>query len=447
MTSLTRRHPAHRVVLWLLTLVFLTAAAVDASAQSFWDDLLTGIELSIGDSVAENVFDEYGPPARLSPAERRWLDTIFNDIVAQARRKEIPYSLTVLDSEVVNAFAAPGGHLFLTTALLNHIGHDTDAVANVIGHEVAHVERKHGMNTLGRRLGVGILLQLMLGTPSEDDQVWHTIALVGTELMHLGWSRDEEHEADEAGQRMAAAAGYDPHGMVRFFTTLQELQGAEIPFLEFLSTHPLTSERIERARARANELTIAPRLQPIPTSPYTPREPATPPATDLPPIGPISADDLARSPHVVVTVEGAFTMELSEWWPKTWTRPVDAAPSDPALAVFTEIGQRGYMGVFAFRVDRRTSAVDTANEWVQYLVESRGQSVVEPVRLRRLSNYQAASFVTSWREDGVRWMHYGTTIVHGGTSYEISIAYEADGFAARRPVFDRWLQSWRAGVR
>src|SRR5690606_17080399 len=82
-------------------------------------------------------------------------------------------------------------------------------------------------------------------------------------------------------QRLAAAAGYDPHGMVRFFTILRELEGLEIPFLEFLSTHPLTSERIERARVRAELLTPAPRSRPKPVSPYTPRgsagEPEAPP--------------------------------------------------------------------------------------------------------------------------------------------------------------------------
>jgi len=154
-------------------------------------------------------------------------------------------------------------------------------VANVIGHEIAHVERRHGMNALGRRLGLGLVLQLALGPPSEDSPVWHQVAVIATELMHLGWSRDQEHEADDTGQRLAAAAGYDPHGMVRFFTILRELEGLEIPFLEFLSTHPLTSERIERARVRAELLTPAPRSRPKPVSPYTPRgsagEPEAPP--------------------------------------------------------------------------------------------------------------------------------------------------------------------------
>lgn len=256
---------------WLLALALTAAATVNVSAQSLWDQLLTGIELSIGDQVAENVLAEYGPPARLTPAERQWLDQIFRDIVARAQRQDIPYILTVLDSPVINAFAAPGGYIFLTTGLLDVIGHDTDAVANVIGHEVAHVERRHGMSALGRRVGLGLLLDLMLGTPSENSPVWQTLARIGTELLHLGWSREDEHDADEAGQRLAAAAGYDPRGMVRFFAVLQELQGAELPLLQFLSTHPLTSERIERARSRAGSLTAAAPYQPAAASPYVPR--------------------------------------------------------------------------------------------------------------------------------------------------------------------------------
>lgn len=604
------------VLLWLLTLALLFAPVSDASAQSFWDNLLTGVELSIGDSVAANVHEEYGPPARLSAAEQRWLDTIFSDIVANARRKDIPYSLTVLQSDVVNAFAAPGGHIFLTTALLKHIGGDTDAVANVIGHEIAHVEHKHGMNTLGRRLGIGLLLELVLGEPSEDDQLWHTIAVVGTELMHLGWSRDQEHESDELGQRLAAEAGYDPHGMVRFFRVIQELEGQEVPFLEFLSTHPLTSERIERAAARANSLTVAPRTQPPPpapgaapgsTAPRTGGTPrvitrggSTPPGgaigtgesllgrvysdpagrfdvqlprgwdaeptlhfsattfrspgdakiwifverahdddhnlaiatnrtlsfyrelypdfrVDGPPrsarlgghpalyaeysytddagvlvqeggyfllrddllyivqfadraqrfaagraafqamsgtftIGPggygrVSADALARSPHEVVPVAGSFSLELSQLWSMTWERPAEAAATEPQLAEFAEIGYRGYVGMYAFDVGPWTTAIDTAYDWLEFLEDTQDRlTVVEPVRLRRVGNYQAASFIVSWFEGGRQWVHYCTTIVHGGTSYEIGIAYEADGFAARRPVFDRWLQSWRVGV-
>src|SRR5690606_37059089 len=116
--------------------------------------------------------------------------------------------------------------------LLLHIGDDADALANVLGHEVAHVELKHGMNALMRQVGIGLLLQLILG--DSADETWKTVLGVATELMRLGWSREQEHESDELGQRLAAAAGFSPDGMVRFFEVTQRLEGQEIAFLEFM---------------------------------------------------------------------------------------------------------------------------------------------------------------------------------------------------------------------
>lgn len=229
-------------------------ALTPASAQSFLDQLLVGLEVSIGESVAADVIAEYGPPIRLEPQRQRQIDTAFQRIVAQASRKEIEYNLKILQSDVVNAFAAPGGHIFITTGLLKYIDDDIDALANVLGHEVAHVELKHGMNALVRQLGMGLVLQLLFG---GSDAVFRQVVAVAAELTRRGWSREQEYESDDLGQRLAAAAGYDPYGMVRFFEVLRELEGQEVPFLEFLSTHPLTSERADRARARARSLAPA----------------------------------------------------------------------------------------------------------------------------------------------------------------------------------------------
>lgn len=225
-----------------------------ASAQSIFDDMLSGFEVMIGQSVYADVVAEYGPPIRLPAARQQWVERIFNDVVAQARRKDITYQLTILDSPVVNAFAAPGGYIFLTRGILGHIGDDADALANVLGHEIAHVEQKHGMSTIGRQLGLGLIFQLLFGNQRERNEAIYSAAVIVTQLMRLGWSREQEHESDDLGQRLAFAAGYDPMGMVRFFELLRELEGEEVPFLEFLRTHPLTSERIARARARAEEL-------------------------------------------------------------------------------------------------------------------------------------------------------------------------------------------------
>ena len=239
------------LILALFALLVFSPVGAPAAAQGIFDGLILEVERIAGESVARNVEEEYGAPVRLAPDEQARVEAVFANLVARASRKEIAYSLTILSSDEVNAFAAPAGYVFLTTGILEVIGDDVDALANVLGHEIAHVEHKHGINALTRQLGLGILLQLAFGRSSQTVQ---TVAAAAVELTRLGWSREQEHESDDLGQRLAAAAGYDPAGMVRFFEVLQGLSGEEIPFLEFLSTHPLTSERIDRARARAAAL-------------------------------------------------------------------------------------------------------------------------------------------------------------------------------------------------
>src|SRR5690606_30748135 len=131
-----------------------------------------------------------------------------------ARRKDITYQLTILDSPVVNAFAAPGGYIFLTRGILAYIGNDADALANVLGHEIAHVEHKHGMSTIGRQLGLSLVFQLLFGNQQQVNEGIYNAAVIVTQLISLGWSREQEHESDDLGQRLAFAAGYDPMGMV-----------------------------------------------------------------------------------------------------------------------------------------------------------------------------------------------------------------------------------------
>lgn len=600
-----------RVVALVLVFALVLGGGLPAGAQSFWDELLAGFESSIGAAVAQDVEEEYGPPVSLPTARQRWVDTIFADIVLQAERRDITYTLSVLDSDVVNAFAAPGGYIFLTTALLGHIGDDTDALANVIGHEIAHVEHKHGMNALGRNLGLSLLLELAFGNPSEGDEVWHVVAGVAVGLMQLGWSRDQEHDSDALGQRLAADAGYDPEGMVRFFQLLQRLEGEEVPFLEFLSTHPLTSERVTRAQNRAETLTVQPRTVPKPSvsggrssslqddfareeptdesvaqldRPDAPgllyEDPAKRFSLWIPPhfrpepnlflnitrfdgpehaslwvfveqprdgdntvlqavertvefyrelfpdlrledepraaklgdapaqyveyrytndagivvreggyfalrdgllymvqfaepafrfagrqgdyeamaasftigqggYGSVDPTALATSPERSLTMAGLFTMNVSELWPLTWERPrTRTSTESPQVAEFLEIGEQGYMAMFEYRAGFTTTSMDTARDWLRFVQESqRDVEVLEPIRRRRIGNYDGASFLVSWSEGGVRWTQYSTTVVVNLVSYEIGIAYRADGFGARREIFDRWLDSWRLSGR
>lgn len=462
-----RRTAGIVLALWLLLAGALAGPwAPQAAAQDFFADLLTGIEIMIGQSVAASVIEEYGAPVRLVAYQQQWVDGIFQNVVAQASRKEITYSLQILHTNVVNAFAAPGGYLFITTGMLQQIGGDGDALASVLGHEVAHVEYKHGMNSLMQQLGIGLLLQLVLG--SADDETWEMIIALAAELMRLGWSREQEHEADELGQRLAVRAGYDPEGMVRFFRKLQQLEGEEIAFLEFLSTHPLTSERIERARQRAAALQ-AERPSPSPQA-------AQPAPADNHPVVLTRGDSAAGqeasagggsaaaggaapgsaaasadgreagplgAPTRTVAVEDLFTLQV----PETWVLLSQRESTDSSfLAELVDRDRNASLALFLYPVAAGTTSAQAAREWLEWVLDNDAfleARVVQPVRGRVADGRPAASFAVSYTHAGQLWVLYAATMVVGSTSYEMEFVLPRNAFDDLLPVLDQIVRSWR----
>lgn len=164
--------------------------------------------------------------------------------------------LTIVKAEQLNAFATyreGAAYVGFTIPFIRALGDDQDAIASVMGHELAHLKLEHAAtrkqrnttatvasNVLGVALGV-------VGVPFGG-----TIAGLGTAVVTTAFSRDEEREADELGDKWAVAAGFDPCGGVRSMRALQaQSQGVTIPFL---STHPGHEERIDRANALSLKL-------------------------------------------------------------------------------------------------------------------------------------------------------------------------------------------------
>jgi predicted Zn-dependent protease len=150
--------------------------------------------------------------------------------------------LRVIDEpKVVNAFATPGGHIYVYSGLLL-FAEDEAEVAGVIAHETGHVVRRHAARQLLYLFGYSALARLALGdNPS-------TLARIGTTIVGNGFfmahGRSEEHEADRVGLGLLARSGYDPRGMPRFFRRLLQVQGQPPALLVWLSSHPTTSSRI-----------------------------------------------------------------------------------------------------------------------------------------------------------------------------------------------------------
>jgi predicted Zn-dependent protease len=182
-------------------------------------------------------------------------------------QKTWDYRFHVIDSKDVNAFALPGGNIFMFTGLYDKVQSE-DALAAVTGHEMTHVRKQHWAKAYAdeekRQLGLAILLQA-----SHAGSSLQTAAGLFDNIVGLKYSRGEEDQADQGGLEDMTASGYNPQGMVQMFTMLQKVagNGGDIGG-DFLSNHPLTSDRIKHTQDRIAALQgrTFPPLTPMPTT-------------------------------------------------------------------------------------------------------------------------------------------------------------------------------------
>ena len=146
------------------------------------------------------------------------------------------------DPRTLNAFATPGGNLFFYTGLVQYLDEE-DHFAGVMGHEIAHADRRHSTQQLTKAYGVATLLQVVLG----DDP--GLAAEIAAGLVNLRFSRDDETDADHVSVGYLCETDYAADGTAGFFARLEAEGGAQLP--EFLSTHPSSANRVEGIRDEA----------------------------------------------------------------------------------------------------------------------------------------------------------------------------------------------------
>jgi predicted Zn-dependent protease len=155
----------------------------------------------------------------------------------------------VVDDPVVNAFALPGGFLYVTRGILAHFGSEAE-LASVLGHEIGHVTARHSVERISKAqlatLGLGVAM-----IASREARQFGDLAQVGLGLLFLKFSRDDERQADDLGLRYTARGGYDPREMPRVFATLERVSakaGGRVP--GWLATHPTPEDRAQRLSAQ-----------------------------------------------------------------------------------------------------------------------------------------------------------------------------------------------------
>ena len=249
-----RRH--YPLILTLLALAtFATGCSTNpATGKSQLNWLSTEKERSLGNEASPKFVKQYGGDIP-SHSIQAYVSDLGHRLAAVSERPDLEWEFHVVDSAVINAFALPGGKVFVTRGLIEKLSSEAQ-LAGVLGHEVGHVTGQHigqqmtrAMIITGIGIGVGIA-----GEQSDED--WMKILGVGTSvgggLYLLSYGRNQETQSDELGVRYMTRLGYNPVGQIQVMKVLKQASGGGAG-IEFFATHPYPDTRIKHLNAHIRE--------------------------------------------------------------------------------------------------------------------------------------------------------------------------------------------------
>jgi len=239
-----------RVLLPLLLLAMSACVRNPATGKRMLSLVSQNDEIALGKQGAQDVRQSIG---LLDDAKvQQYVSAVGLPMAKRSERPDLPWSVQAVDDPVVNAFALPGGPVFVTRGLLTHLNSEAE-LASVLGHEIAHITARHSVAQLSKAqlAQFGLVLGSVI---SEDIAKYGGLATVGLQLLFLKHGRDDERQSDELGFRYMLESGYDVREAADVFTTLGRVGesaggGGALP--SWLSTHPNPKDRVEAARARA----------------------------------------------------------------------------------------------------------------------------------------------------------------------------------------------------
>lgn len=209
-------------------------------------------EIAIGQQADAEVRREMRPYD--DPELQRYVSDLGMKLASVSHRPHLPWSFAVVDHPAVNAFALPGGYIYVTRGLLAYMNDESELVG-VLGHEIGHVTARHAAQQYTRAVGGGIGLAV-LGIFVPATRPFGDVASVGLNVAFLKYGRDDERESDRLGIEYSAKSGWDPAGVPRFLGTLariDELSERGVP--NWLSTHPDPGARVAETEPIAAQLT------------------------------------------------------------------------------------------------------------------------------------------------------------------------------------------------
>ena len=219
-------------------------------------------EYFIGRAVAATVLGTYRIQTN-NPDKTAYINKICNALIINSPRPEIfnSYHANILDSDEINAFATPGGHIFLTRGLVNCAASE-DALAAVIAHEIAHIQLEHGLGAIKNSRGLQAIKDTAgVAVAASGYEVNELTGIFGdvvgeivTTMMIRGYSREQEYDADSVAMALLSLAGYEPSSLIEMLKVLEREQAGRRG--GFNSTHPTPAQRISSALGKVGNYDV-----------------------------------------------------------------------------------------------------------------------------------------------------------------------------------------------
>jgi predicted Zn-dependent protease len=207
-------------------------------------------EIVLGEAVAVEAFSRFGGEYP-NQAWNRYINLVGKTIAEVSDRPTLNFHFAILNSQEQNAFAAPGGYIFITVGLLKTLKNEAE-LGGVLAHEIAHVTKQHMLETIRRGAVLGSVSELTLTAMKKNPEMFSNVIDEMTELLFTkGLDKDKEFEADVVGIEYAYRAGYHPQGLRDYLQTLAKEEGHVQS--KFFTTHPSTTVRISKIDTLLND--------------------------------------------------------------------------------------------------------------------------------------------------------------------------------------------------
>jgi predicted Zn-dependent protease len=221
-----------------IVVIALTVAMMSASIPAPAFAMPTSSEVQLGKEYDKQITDT--TVVVTDPLLNQWVNDVSNRLWAQTARKDVPYSIKILDVPDVNAFSTLGGYVYINEGTLDFVQSD-DELAGVIGHETGHIERRHAVTANNK----ASILNVIFGVASLFIPLVYRFGQLAQAGLQAKIARDDENEADKYGLMLMSRAGYDPDAMKTFMAHLGAVDGESHDLIsKYLADHPGTPKRL-----------------------------------------------------------------------------------------------------------------------------------------------------------------------------------------------------------